>query len=1391
LGGERTMKGLVKKRITFWLSIVMLILSSFSGFNSSKVVYAEDASVQTQTSPTISKSLDSKEIKQQIMSNLPFDLKATDGANQLETQQLQAAPQASATLTFPQTMDDWILDKAAGKIYAISSSANKLYFLNKQTLTIESEILLSGSPKDMDQHGDNLYIALQNKIIQVVNVNSRSLTEQYPTSVSPIEVTASDTHIYYGTSTQHSDIRSIEKATKLDTMFWGSMYNVDLQMAEDNRTLYAAERSSSGSELVAFDTAQKIIIDSDNYSNNYGFPSPSGEMILDEKSVLYAGYRINKSNLREIQGEYQWLGDPNYYAFSKLLAASSNYVLSKQVIFDKNLFVPLATLPFEPTLGLIEEDGSVILFQSSTLAANNKIYRYTLPLQSPTVQLEKTQNKLTSNYKMTDWATNEDIPYIYLISDNANSLTVIRKSDLSTVKSVYIGSRPNDIEINNGKVYIALKGETRIAQFDIANTEKADMDVQKRSVMRLPYKVQPYNNKIFYTGDGSYGAIDVLSDTENRTVIRNSAYYYMDSHTGILYISTGRAYQKIDPATYSIIQQEANNNAVFYDPDSFFVDGNFMYNDGERVNATDLKTSYGTYAEKVIYAKDNLVFGNRAVYDRDSFRKIADLPYTISKAYVGDNGTIFITADNKMLKYSNIEELASQGILPYYSLFIDTDIREGYVTGVLAIVPSENNSSIRSYNAYFVDYYGNKQQRLDMTLESQENGVLIYEFSYIYQTPSSSYTTIGIYPVLQDGTEHNQFLSSEIWDMPTYLAKNVAISNTQFDETGFSGTISWNRATRQPPTAVYQVYFIDHDGILGEPIHSAPQGNVSYSVNLKNVPIPYGAIGMAVILQKSNGEESPYYSTAIFEELLSPMPVLENISITNNQSSNDTVTVTGLTPGDIIRVYNEAESTTLGEGTVAANQTSVTISIPEIGAPGQKVSVTRETVELYESVGTLVVIPNTVTPPTPPPVVTPPPVTPPPVNPPGGSVPPPATPTKPATPAPKLEEKEQDQNGKKVTVAEVNEDYIKYFSEQSDFSFSKTIVLKMEKPEGNAQFKLTEKAVTFLSDKDNDASIEVQTAFGKIKLPVAPIVKEVNSKSGDQTITLAVEQASADYTTKLKSQLKGATLIGKPVEFKVLSNGTELQNFNQYLEHVLTIDTSNVSVSELVGLTYDTASRTYVPVPAKFEWSNGVLTASLYRKGNSVYTVVKNKVTLKDLPKTTEYKNSIQKLANRTVISGFKDGTFKPEQSVTRAEFAKMLNRALGIQAITSTKSQFKDVQSKNWFHGDVAASVKAGLIKGFADGTFRPNQKITHKEMIVMLNNALNYAGAEKNQDVTLTPPADVPSWAKAAYKELVAKSMIENEQDVFSFKANKATTRKESALLIYRLLVAIDYIN
>ena len=165
-------------------------------------------------------------------------------------------------------------------------------------------------------------------------------------------------------------------------------------------------------------------------------------------------------------------------------------------------------------------------------------------------------------------------------------------------------------------------------------------------------------------------------------------------------------------------------------------------------------------------------------------------------------------------------------------------------------------------------------------------------------------------------------------------------------------------------------------------------------------------------------------------------------------------------------------------------------------------------------------------------------------------------------------------------------------------------------------------------------------------------------------------------------------------------------------------------------------------------------------------------------------KASIEKMTAKGIINGYSDGTFKPEQSVTRAEMAKMISVLLGLG--TDGKSIFEDVADGEWFSGYVAAAAQSGIVKG-ADGRFMPNEYITRQDAAVMIARALEFKGK--------TVAADTPRFADnnliadyaAPYVGALANMGVVNGSDG-KFMPLSNITRAETAALLDRIADIIE---
>ncbi|MBR4110428.1 MAG: S-layer homology domain-containing protein [Clostridia bacterium] len=111
--------------------------------------------------------------------------------------------------------------------------------------------------------------------------------------------------------------------------------------------------------------------------------------------------------------------------------------------------------------------------------------------------------------------------------------------------------------------------------------------------------------------------------------------------------------------------------------------------------------------------------------------------------------------------------------------------------------------------------------------------------------------------------------------------------------------------------------------------------------------------------------------------------------------------------------------------------------------------------------------------------------------------------------------------------------------------------------------------------------------------------------------------------------------------------------------------------------------------------------------------------------KNTKYSDSVKMLTDLEVISGYEDNTFKPNNQIKRSEMAKLLIVALGKQAdvkTTVTTQTFPDVAKTHWAAGYIELASQLDLIKGYPNGKFAPDDKVSYVEAVALMLRALNY---------------------------------------------------------------------
>ncbi len=152
-------------------------------------------------------------------------------------------------------------------------------------------------------------------------------------------------------------------------------------------------------------------------------------------------------------------------------------------------------------------------------------------------------------------------------------------------------------------------------------------------------------------------------------------------------------------------------------------------------------------------------------------------------------------------------------------------------------------------------------------------------------------------------------------------------------------------------------------------------------------------------------------------------------------------------------------------------------------------------------------------------------------------------------------------------------------------------------------------------------------------------------------------------------------------------------------------------------------------------------------------SLIENKATdqkgAKDVRQGAWYADAISKAISLGYMKGYSDGSFKPNEGVTRAEYAAILVNIKGLKASKAMK--FKDMKDSHWASASIAAAVEAGIMSGYGNDLVKPDKVITRAEFIVMTNRAFDLKEASGEAQSFKDVPAN--HWA---YAEIVKASKI-----------------------------------
>lgn len=278
-------------------------------------------------------------------------------------------------------------------------------------------------------------------------------------------------------------------------------------------------------------------------------------------------------------------------------------------------------------------------------------------------------------------------------------------------------------------------------------------------------------------------------------------------------------------------------------------------------------------------------------------------------------------------------------------------------------------------------------------------------------------------------------------------------------------------------------------------------------------------------------------------------------------------------------------------------------------------------------------------------------------------------------------------------------------------------------------------------------------------------------------IALTVTTAKPEVVTSV-TKLKLASDV---YEFGLSVDGVATSTFKQPITIKLPLKNTDGLDKELLSV----AKLVY----GSLQFQGGVLDGEFIvepRDTFSSYAVLENKVNFTDIASVQAWAGKqIQVVAAKGAIEGVGEGKFAPKSNVTRAEFAKMLIRALNLENNSAVQS-FSDVSSTAWYAPYVAVAAEKGIITGRSADKFDPNATITRAEMATMISRAVKFINPAATTNATAISQFSDAAKISASLRDGVAFAASHNLVigNAGKFNPNDTANRAEAAVIIYRTI-------
>ncbi|WP_195573635.1 SwmB domain-containing protein [Paenibacillus sp. 1001270B_150601_E10] len=394
-------------------------------------------------------------------------------------------------------------------------------------------------------------------------------------------------------------------------------------------------------------------------------------------------------------------------------------------------------------------------------------------------------------------------------------------------------------------------------------------------------------------------------------------------------------------------------------------------------------------------------------------------------------------------------------------------------------------------------------------------------------------------------------------------------------------------------------------------------------------------------------------------------------------------------------------------------------------------------------------------------------------------------------------------SGQYVNRYNVNNDDWAKVLDQATKDRSEVVALDLSGDEKAAMVAIGLKPLEDMVRKNGDLKVGVRYGdwLYSIKLsdiPFNEIRRQLLSASNNTTLLFQIERQPSRDATGLINGIRTAsgTSLVEPVMFSLTAYSSAGKESEVTAKTHISYQAGRmISGNEIAVVRQNPTINgkiAYIPTHVKSESSSQVVNSML--TGNSAIAIARSNMYFTDINGHWGM-NDIQALSGRFIADAVVGTRFEPNKAITRGDFAVLIAKGIGLDGDLDASKRFRDVSTSSAAAPYIGAAVKAGIISGHADGTFKPESVITREQIALMMNRTLIHTG----NTIQLSRP--VSQWMASftdrnqistSAQDAVAKTMeagIIQGLTYNTFGPRQQATRAQAAVMVKRLLEYIEY--